>query len=233
MVMFGKKMFILCLLLCFLPLTFAADGGVVDEPVRVSFEFFNGVNLFTVENVTLHLYNANGTIITSNANMTLLSTGLYYHDFTPNSTGNHLAIFDVYNGGSKIEIATRGIYVTANETVNNMIMAITLAILGLGFLAAYISHNIKLEEIPTGRIVEKALYYALSFIFLLGTPIFLLILAENNPALSYIEGFLNTSVVVTSSVGLTIMIFYFIYHMRKRLERIAKIQNEIDDDHTK
>ena len=192
-----------------------------------------GDSLYTANNLSLTLYNPNGSVIVSGYNMTYFSTGLYYYDFVPNQTGNYLGVVEVYNQTAKIATGSATIYIAENEAEKNMILGMILGILGLGFLAAYISHNIKLEEIPTGRIAEKALYYALSFVFLLGTPIFLLILAENNPALSYLEGFLNTSVVVTTSCGFAILVFYFIYHMRKRLERLAKIQEETENDHTK
>lgn len=228
-----KNLLLFMLLLIFLPFAYSADGAVVDETARLWSDVIVGKSLYDANNMTLTLYNPNGSVIVTEYNMTQFSTGLYYYDFVPNVTGNYLGVVEVYNDSGLIGTGTGTVYATQNETTNNMILAITLAIIGLGFLAAYISHNIKLEEIPRGRIAEKALYYALSFIFLVGTPILILTLVENNSSLSYLETFASTSVIVTALVGFVIMLFYIIYHFRKRIERLNDKREEIEDDHTR
>lgn len=228
-----KKLMLVCLFLFLvIPFVSAADGGIVDENTRVWSNIIVGDSLYNAHNLTLSLYNPNGTNIITDYNMSFYSTGIYYYDFVPQTTGNYIAIIEVYNTTAKIATGSGSLYITPNETTNQMILAITLALIGLGFLAAYISHNIKLEEIPRGRIAEKALYYALSFIFFIGTPIFLLVLAENNSSLSYLQSFLSTTVIVTTLVGFAIILFYIIYHFKKRLERLTNQKEEQENDHT-
>ena len=232
--MLSKKLLFLCLILLFtLPFAFADNSGFVGENVRVWSYDLHEPNFHTEANATLTLYSPNGSIIVSEYNMTPLSEGIYYYDFVPNVSGNYVAYVTISDTTNTVEYFATIINIEPNQETNNMILAITLGLIGLAFLAAYLSHNIKLEEIPTGRIAEKALYYALSFIFFIGTPIFLLVLAENNTSLSYLEGFLSTTVIVTSLVGFAIMLFYIIYHFRKRIERLNKIKDELENDHTK
>lgn len=115
-------------------------------------------------------------------------------------------------------------------------MSFTAFVIGFGiisYLCFYLSNNVRLDRVPKGRVLEKALYFMLGIIVLFGLSVLMVVQTQNDATVGFLEPITTAVLVIVSLFSLLLLYSYMYYLLRKHISSISKVKEKDDEDELK
>lgn len=108
-----------------------------------------------------------------------------------------------------------------------------LGLAAIGFLSIYASVNVKKDEVPVGRYMEKSLLYGLGILSIIAIALLMVLEAENGGLASHYLDFANAWFVGVGWGGFAIFASFMIYVLIKSISYFNSKREKSDEDNTK
>jgi len=212
-------------ILLIVPSVFANDWTVKGEQTTLWATIQDGANFYSSNQANITIYFPNTTVAVTNVPMTLVATGRYAYNYTPNTTGIYYTYTQFWNTTSLVATADSTFYVAESY---NMMIAI---ILGLVALIIYFIYTGKdLMKQPTGLEENKGVQkwlntqtvglftYLLASWLILGLFFVLRQFAQNTTVQPFFETLFNIFGLVIPLINIGYMIFFVIFKVVSSLK---------------
>lgn len=224
-----KFLITLMFVLLLVPNVLANDETVINTPTTLWATIMNGATYYSANQANISIYLPNTSLLILNQPMTLVSTGVYAYNFSPNVSGIYYTSTVFWNTTSLVATADSTFYVSENA---EMVLTILFGLLALIILCFWYARSMANKPITSVNlwIFENVTTKDFSIIFdivggFLVIPLlaFLNIIATGS---TYAPMFEKLYIVGTYFIGFTLLaylIFYLMYRYNEGLETLGDI----------
>lgn len=183
----------------------------------------NGIP-FAANGTNITIYSPNGAVLIQSFPTKEITEGRFHYVYEPNQTGIHSYECDFYNSTSYIGTASDTLFVFEGDNMESV--AMVLGLLGIIGTFLILAFNVKFQNIPFTRIIEKVLYISLAMIFVLILVFFMYGSTKIYNSLNSFTSLFGGIFEIMIYLMLGFMFFLFIYYFTSFFKELNKRKKE-------